>query len=714
MPPQRDKKLKPRLSITTKLLLSLLAPSVISLGVVAALALSDMRDVSNFALESQTCLGDNAVADSTDALEGLAEDELLRLAEDQAIISNALFERVQGAVGIVAQFVSDLWSDPSAYGSRPSYSPQEEPPDIYAASVYLGAPGTHFDASSDEVKLSSNLDEIFSLIYAHHPDIRWLYMGMESGLFRVYPWVSTIDPSFDARQRPWYTGGTEAGRLGWTDTYVDAATGTLMVTCFRPVYTSQGQFFIGVIGADVTLQTINDRITNTQVGELGYAFLIDDYGHVLARPGLSPGDTRWDESFEMEDLLNSDNPGLKAIAEDMTAGNSGITRCAFEDGDRYVAYAPVTSPGWSLGIVMPVGEVIAPALATKDRIVSTTLETSAGIDGKIGSTQTVFIGVFVGIFLVICGVAFLLARMLTKPIKALARGSEAVGGGDLDYRVEVKTGDELEELADSFNKMTSDLKEYTEELRRTTAEKERFARELEIASGIQQSFLPEAPPEVEGFELAALSTPATEVGGDFYDFIPVSTDEWGLVIADVSGKGVPAALFMALSRTLVRANAVGNPSASDAIRRANTLIAEDDRSSMFVTLFYGVLDPGAKVLTYVSAGHNPPLMFPGGGGDTIMLKAKGVALGIMPDIDREEKEIPVGPGDLVVLYTDGVTEAINQNEEQFGQERLARIVEQNRHLPAAEIARQIERAVAEFSEGQPQFDDITVVVLKGA
>jgi phosphoserine phosphatase RsbU/P len=224
--------------------------------------------------------------------------------------------------------------------------------------------------------------------------------------------------------------------------------------------------------------------------------------------------------------------------------------------------------------------------------------------------------------------------------------------------------------------------------------------------------LPESAPKVEGAEMAAVNVPALEVGGDFYDFIPVGLNKWGLVIADVSGKGVPAALFMALSRTLVRAYAVGNPTVSEAILRTNNLIADDARNSMFVTLFYGVLDTKNRTLTYVSAGHNPPLMLQGHGGDTIMLKAKGVALGIMPDIELEEKEIHLEKGDMVTLYTDGVTEAINKKNEQFGPERLITVVTSNQNLSAAEIIKKVEQEVTEFSQGQPQFDDITLLILK--
>ena len=212
--------------------------------------------------------------------------------------------------------------------------------------------------------------------------------------------------------------------------------------------------------------------------------------------------------------------------------------------------------------------------------------------------------------------------------------------------------------------------------------------------------------------MAALNLPAKEVGGDFYDFIPVSPDKWGLVIADVCGKGVPAALFMALSRTLVRANATGNLTTSEAIRRANDLIAQEERSGMFVTLFYGVMDAKAMTLTYVNAGHNSPIIFRNAGTDIIMLAAKGIALGVKQDIELEERKISLRRGDIIVLYTDGVTEAINNQEEQFGQQRLVSIVQGCINLHAEELLQRIKDKVTVFSQEQSQYDDITLMVLK--
>jgi sigma-B regulation protein RsbU (phosphoserine phosphatase) len=255
--------------------------------------------------------------------------------------------------------------------------------------------------------------------------------------------------------------------------------------------------------------------------------------------------------------------------------------------------------------------------------------------------------------------------------------------------------------------------------RRTAAERESYRRELErteyemeTARGIQQSFLPESPPRIEGFELAALNLPARQVGGDFYDFIPVSEDKWGIIIADVSGKGVPAALFMALSRTLVRANVADNPTASQAMQKANHLISQEAKMGMFVTLFYAVLDPEKRRLQYVNAGHNPPFAVKKSSGDVILLRASGIAMGVIDDVSLEEKEIGLDSNDIVVFYTDGITEAINRAGEQFGEKRLIETINRNSDLPVKDLIGRVKDEVFNFAQDQPQFDDFTLVILK--
>ncbi len=307
--------------------------------------------------------------------------------------------------------------------------------------------------------------------------------------------------------------------------------------------------------------------------------------------------------------------------------------------------------------------------------------------------------------------ATLLARRISGPIHELARATHVIGAGEFAHRVRVSSHDEVGMLADSFNKMVDSLDGYTKQLTQTTAEKEAMRREMDIAAEIQRSLLPEACPSIEGFELAAESVPAREVGGDFYDFIPLPDGRWGLVIADVSGKGVPAALLMALSRGLIRSYSQDRPSILNALHVANSYVLEDTRSEMFVTCFYAVIDPGTRTLTYVNAGHNPPVVSRREG-HVVMLPATAVPLGVMDKPSLEEQTCSLETGDLVVMYTDGITEAQSPYGEEFGVTRLREILRHCDGLSAAETKQRIMTAVQTFAGGQPQFDDMTAILLR--
>ena len=250
-----------------------------------------------------------------------------------------------------------------------------------------------------------------------------------------------------------------------------------------------------------------------------------------------------------------------------------------------------------------------------------------------------------------------------------------------------------------------------------SVERQKLEQELQLARQIQASFLPETVPQVPGWDLAAHWQGARQVSGDFYDFIPLSNGgcangPWGFVMADVADKGVPAALYMALSRTLVRTMALGECDPAEVLRQANDMIIADSHTDLFVTLFYAILDPEQGVLSYANAGHNPPLLFSHRLNQVIPLTARGMAMGIMTDIELERRETRLEPGDLVVFYTDGVTDALNEDVADFGLERLCRVVEAHRTESAADVVWAINQAVIEFVGDTPQFDDLTLVVLK--
>ncbi len=394
--------------------------------------------------------------------------------------------------------------------------------------------------------------------------------------------------------------------------------------------------------------------------------------------------------------------------------NSGYYNWPDVDGrirSKFMSIVPVRDSMFMVAATTYIDEFSIPVIETKKRIDTTTQQIKEHVNETLEGIYQNFFAFLLVLMVVVLGVAVFIARTITRPILSLIVGAKAIGRGEIDHRVEVTTGDEMEELAAAFNRMTMDLREYMTSLKRTTADREGLLKELEIARGIQQRLIPERAPHIPRIDLAANNIPVREVGGDFYDFIPVMDDLWGIVIADVSGKGMPAAMFMGLSRTVVRASATGALDLAHAIRQANELICRDSTSGMFVTLFYAVVEPGPK-LRYVNAGHNPPVLLRRDQEDPVFLRARGIALGVRRDIHLQEQSLPLAEGDLVVLYTDGVTEAVNEHDEAFGMERLVQVVRDNRGFSAGDVIRKIQDAVIAFAGGRPQFDDIALVVLK--
>lgn len=260
-------------------------------------------------------------------------------------------------------------------------------------------------------------------------------------------------------------------------------------------------------------------------------------------------------------------------------------------------------------------------------------------------------------------------------------------------------------------------------LYQVAVDKGRLERELQVARDVQTSLLPRATPQAPGWDLAAHWQPAREVAGDFYDFLPLRGGDLakvsggpsqglGIVIADVADKGMPAALFMALTRSTVRACLSGAPSPGAGLEQANRLICADAADGMFVTLFYAALDPAAGELVYVNCGHNPPLSYQAASGEIVPLTLCGPALGVVEGASYAERTVRLAPGDLVLMYTDGFTEAIDDRGEQFGVGRLQEVVRANCRRRPAEIIAALQEALDAFAGTRPPFDDRTIVVVK--
>jgi sigma-B regulation protein RsbU (phosphoserine phosphatase) len=255
-----------------------------------------------------------------------------------------------------------------------------------------------------------------------------------------------------------------------------------------------------------------------------------------------------------------------------------------------------------------------------------------------------------------------------------------------------------------------------DQLQKEMVERERLEQEMQLARGIQLTFLPNQVPELEGWEMNVLWRTAREVGGDFYDYFELPGNRLGLVIADVADKGMPAALFMTLIRTLVRAAVYEISSPADVLGRVNDLLVPDAQQGMFVTLVYAVLELDTGLLTYTNAGHNPPLVWRRQSGQIERLEKTGMALGVLEGSRTTERTVSLEPGDYLVLYTDGVTETFSPDGEMFGEANLTRTLKEaaqgRADLSSQELLDAIDEAVANFLGLHGRTDDLTLLVLR--
>jgi serine phosphatase RsbU (regulator of sigma subunit) len=328
----------------------------------------------------------------------------------------------------------------------------------------------------------------------------------------------------------------------------------------------------------------------------------------------------------------------------------------------------------------------------------------------------VLIGVM---FLLIEAVALVmglaLARSITSSVHELFAGTERVRLGDFTHRINIHSRDQLGELADSFNQMTGSI----ENLLQTAAEKKRLEEELRIARQIQMSLLPRGPLDVPGLGITALCVPAREVGGDYYDFFAVGERRMGILIADVSGKGTSAALYMAELKGLMLSLSQIYQSPRQLLIEVNRIISENLDTRSFITMTYAVIDLDAGVMTFARAGHTPLMYVPSAAGAARVLAPNGLVVGLrIPGAHEkfiellEEDRIELGKGDVLVFYTDGITEAMNSDSDLFGDARLARLLAEHGHLDAADLRERILREIESFVGAADQHDDMTMILIK--
>ncbi len=595
-----------------------------------------------------------------------------------------------------AAFAEYLYEHPDEFVPVHNRRPSEFPADTTGVTFHWSA-FSEAEVNSEELireaDMLSALQGEFRALTQTYPMIQSLYVATASHINIGYDEnvLAKVGSFYDpiASEASWYLRPMESGEVYVSDAYSDVFGRGLLVTVSAP-YTVDGQVH-GVIGADIGIRKIEENVLDIDMsGIAGYAVLLTADGEPISAPGLT-------EDSTAADILGSNYE--QAVA-DMKTDREGVVQSVIGGSNRYIVFNTMESTGWKLGVLLSEEDILAPVKA---------------IDGMIIRIAVISIIISLILLGVLLAVVNRFCRKFTAPILQLADDVAEIGDGDLDYRSTIHTGDEIESLSRSFETMTLSLKEYIRNLTNMTAENERIGAELNVAARIQASMLPcifPAFPNRDDFDIYATMNPAKEVGGDFYDFFMVDDTHIAVVIADVSGKGVPAALFMVIAKTLIKDHTTPGADLGRVFSTVNSILCESNSGEMFVTAFEGVLDLVTGEFRFVNAGHEMPFIARGGGRYELYKIRPRFVLAGMDGMQYEEGSTVLQPGDKVFQYTDGVTEATDKDNKLYGIERLERVLARNSDKIPMELLPAVKQDIDEFVGDAPQFDDITMLCLE--
>lgn len=700
----------------TNLLLAMVFVTLFLTGAVSLRNLYSMRKISD---KSSTKLGQTAAEDVETALEAMAGEQLLTTATGKAAYIEEKFNSVIACVNGIAQAAEAIYRNPRSYPDRKVPLPVKGSKELAAQLLWSQRLNGTADQPAEILKLG-NLQELLVQYNANNDMISSTYLATASGwmiqadyiAYSKYAEGSELPVFYEADTRQWYQNAraAEAGQYTYTDVMLDAHEGRDCIVCSKAVYID-GEM-VAVAGVGSYLDTVKEAVLNTTIGESGYAFLLNNKGEILVS-GAQSGETAAGADRNA-DLRESENTALAQAAEDMVCGCSGLEKLILDGREVYLAYAPLKNLGWSFVTVMDVEEVVAPAWKSQQAILDLAGKVSSQQNNAIRRTTGSFFLIMIAAAVGIGVVSILFTGKLTAPIHRLAKEVARIDGGNLDHPIQIHTGDEVEELGNAFNAMTAQLRQYMVNQEAVAAEKERIRTELTLASAIQADMLPGsgcAWCDREEFSLYASMTPAKEVGGDFYDFFLTDEDHLVVLIADVSGKGVPASLFMVVAKTLLQGRIEKSGKLAEAVSAVNERLCTVNKNGMFVTAWIGVLELSTGLLTYVNAGHNPPLLGRGKEKYKYLKERSGFVLAGMENMTYSQKILQLAGGDTLFLYTDGVTEANDENGSLYGESRLLELINGCVGKKTQQLAETVWKDIREFQGNAEQFDDIIMLAL---
>ena len=680
--------------------------SIAALVVTIAVGVVSMLNIKKRVISDSARLGESAAENSAGILKEQIESNLLTITESKAEYASSQFGRLAGYVRQYASYLHYL------YLNEEQYNPVEVlPPDNKNAGKLVlmrdfANDNIRLPDVKDEIGLLGNVEPMFASAMSVDGDIiTTIYLGTESGVMISYDKYSDSGESqgnYNFFESSWYTQAKEAETLIFTDTYLDGYGRGETISCAAPFYDAADNF-AGVVSMDVLISDINNSVIAMDYVNGAYAFLLDTNGKVIAAP----------EAFRDtvgNNIVTDDNARLHGIADQILSGKSGIAAT----DQAYYAYAPIEGIDWILGVYFPTSVITEKTDDITAVISENTSDTAQSIQNSILLAITIFVAGFIIIVIGVYFISKVFADRVVQPLQILQKDVQMISEGNLEHRAKIIQDDEIGELANAFNNMSASLQEYIKNLSSVMAEKERIGAELNVATQIQADMLPSifpAFPEREEFDIYATMQPAKEVGGDFYDFFLIDDDHLAVVIADVSGKGVPAALFMVIAKTLLKNRAQMGDSPAKVLEVVNNQLCENNKAEMFVTVWFGVMQISTGKIVAANAGHEKPIIRKADGEFEIFKDKHGFVMGGMEGMKYKEYELEIEKGGCLFVYTDGVPEATSSESELFGMERLVQVLNEEKDAPLPDILKSVKGSIDKFVKDAPQFDDITMLAL---
>lgn len=704
-------------SLGRRILRAMTALVIGMLLVATAIFAFTMKKTSDTLAVSNQNLSETIGNSSSTYMTEQSQNRMLELAEEKAQIADEIFLEFERGVRIAASAAEQIYSKPALYAPRTVPLPDAEKDGELTIQVLYSARTDPGDPKIiEELNLIGNVQDVLMAVNASQDNMASIYVATESGFMVQADYIpgKKYDASgmllpLEAKERPWYQGAVETGKAYFTPVTKDAHTPRLGIMCGIPVFA--GDRLMGVAGAGMYLDDMEALVQSVDLGNSGNACILNRSGQVL----FSTFDSGTLAAVtDAEDLRLSGDAALAEMAGSAVSGGTGVTLLSLDGVPSYAAYAPMKTVGWSMIVFLSQEAVDAPTnqlLSNIDRMTDKAFEDATSYSRRAQVLLLILLGAAVIIAL---AVSVALSNQIVRPIRLLTEEVESMQGDNLDFTWDLDTGDETQTLANSFQLLTQRMKEYIRENEAITAERERVSTELNMANRIQSSMLPHifpAFPNRHEFDIYAEMDPAREVGGDFYDFFLIDSDHLGMVIADVSGKGIPAALFMMVSKIILQSCAMLEKSPAEILALTNTALCSDNQVEMFVTAWVGILEISTGKLTAANAGHEYPALSQNG--SFALLKRKhGFVLGGMEGVKYKEYELHLKPGDKLFLYTDGVPEATDAENRMFGMERMLKVLNQDPNAAPEQILQNIRTAVDGFTQDAEQFDDLTMLCLE--